>query len=123
MSSLIEQQKTYPDWFEEVSQKLDVLRQEAIKFADDGDILPDDSFFEHVKQTVRDLRHLTNFQLVTPDVWLGPDGQIGLTWTSGTRNFDLIFTPDSLIARSSVDGHQQTVEPSLIPIELKQFAA
>jgi hypothetical protein len=123
MSSVIHNRQTRFDWYEEVCQRLDVLKKEAVEFADDGDVLPSTQLFELVKQAVQDLRRLTDFQMVTPDVWLGPDGQIGLTWSKGDRSLDLIYSESRLTTRLTVGDKQQTVEPGFVPLELKQFAA
>ena len=61
--------------------------------------------------------------LVTPDVWLGPDGEIGVTWESGERSLELMFFDLTFVARLTVDSDETVLERKVVPVELKKFAA
>lgn len=122
MSSVIDR-KAKQDWYGKVCQKLDALKEESAKYADEDDVLPSCGLFELVKQRVQDLLKLTDFMLATPDVWRGPDGQIGLTWSNKNRSLEMIFCDDGReIARLTEAGTQRSVERNEIAVELKQFA-
>jgi len=105
-------------------QRLDTLKTSAPKYADKDDVLPSCGLYEVAKQTVQDLRRLAGFpNLSTPDVWLGPDGEIGLTWESAARSLELVFCDSGLIARLTIDTAESVLEPKVVPVELKKFAA
>jgi hypothetical protein len=123
MSSVIDR-KAKLAWFEQVCQKLDLLKEESAKYADEDDVLPSCGLFDTVKQRIQDLLKLTDFKLATPDVWRGPDGQIGLTWSNQGRSLELIFCEDGReLARLTEAGHQKFVEKNVLAVELKHFAA
>lgn len=116
--------KTRLDWYEEVCQRLDVLKESMGKYRDEDEVLPPCGLFDFVKQTVSDLRRLADFpKLDTPDVWLGPDGEIGLTWESGNRSLELLFFDSNVLARLTVESDEHVLEPKTVPCELKKFAA
>lgn len=124
MSSAIEKPKTRIDWYEEICQRLDALKRSASEYADEGEVMPSCGLYDFAKQTVQDLRQLAGFpNLSTPDVWLGPDGQIGLTWESGDRMLELIFSDSRLLARFTIDSKEAVLEPKVVPLELNKFAA
>lgn len=120
----IQQLEIRTDWFEETCQRLDALRLNAHKYGDKDEILPPDRLYDLVKDNIQNLRQLAGFPaLTTPDVWLGPGGEIGLTWDAGERSFDLIFGTRRLTARLTEGTHQQLIEPKDVPPVLMQFAA
>lgn len=120
----IQQLEIRTDWFEETCQRLDALRFNAHKYADKDEILPPDKLYDVVKDNIQNLRQLAGFPaLTTPDVWLGPGGEIGLTWDAGDRSFDLIFGKRRLTARLTEGTQQQLIEPKNVPTVLVQFAA
>jgi hypothetical protein len=112
------------DWYEEVCRQLDALKKDAVDYADEGDVLPHGELFDAVKQNLQQFRQLAGFPtLGTPDAWLGPDGQIGITWNTNARSFDLIFSKSRLTARLTVGLEQQLIDANMVPLALKQFAA
>lgn len=120
----IQQLEIRTEWFEEICQRLDALRLNAHKYADKDEILPPDKLYDVVKDNIQNLRQLAGFPtLTTPDVWLGPGGEIGVTWDAGDRSFDLIFGKRRLTARLTDGTQQQLVEPKDVPTVLTQFAA
>lgn len=124
MSSIIKHLKTRLDWYEEVCRRLDTLKQSAADYADEGDVLPACHLYEVAKKTIADLRQLADFpNLSTPDVWLGPDGEIGITWESGDRSLELMFFDSTIMARLTIESDQHVLEPKAVPVELKKFAA
>ncbi len=118
MSSVIRQRKSHLDWYEELCQRLDALQKDGVEFADENDILPPAILFKQVKEIAKGFRRLA---LATPDVWFGPDGQIGLTWDAGERSFDLIFGA-KFTAHLMVGLKQKSVKPQDVPSILAQFA-
>ncbi|MFA7338211.1 MAG: hypothetical protein WC028_15600 [Candidatus Obscuribacterales bacterium] len=124
MTSTIDQPETRLDWYEEICQRLDALNRGAYEYADEGEVLPPSGLYEFAKQTVSDLRQLAGFpNLSTPDVWLGPDGQIGLTWEAGNRSLELIVSGKRVLARLTIDSKQTVLEPMIVPFELKKIAS
>lgn len=120
----MKQPKTRLDWYEELCRRLDALKQSAADYADEGEVLPACGVYEFAKKTMVDLRRLANFpNLNTPDVWLGPDGQIGITWESADSDLDLIFSESKVFARLTHNEVQKVLEPSAVPVELTKFAA
>lgn len=112
------------DWYDLVCQQLDLLRADAHKYADEDDVIPSDGMFDFVKQQMQDIRQLADFPAIpVPDVWLGPDGQIGLTWEMGKRKVELIFSAKKLTARLTDDLQQQLIDKKDVPLMLAQLAA
>lgn len=124
MTATIKHPKTHLDWYEEICQRLDALERDASGYADEGEVLPPSGLYEFAKQTVRDLRQLAGFpNLSTPDVWLGPDGQIGLTWEAANRSLELIFSGQRVLARLTIDSNQTVLDSKVVPLELRKFAS
>lgn len=112
------------DWYDLVCQQLDALREDARRYPEPDTIVPEDGFFELVKTRMQDFRRLAgNPAIPTPDVWLGPNGEIGLTWDAGERSFELVFSPTQFTARLSVDLDQQLLDTQDVPLVLAQLAA
>ena len=112
MGHITNEPKTRTDWYEEVCQQLDALKRDSVEFTDENDVLPPGRLFEFVKEKLQDLRQLANFPCIrVPDVWLGPNGQIGLTWDAQEHNFDLIFGTSKITARWRVGSNQTLIEP------------
>lgn len=114
------------DWYDIVCQQIDVLREDARKYADKDEVVPPDWFFDKVKDEIQNLRQLANYPTIpVPDVWLAPEGQIGLTWDgdAGEKSFDLIFGLQKVTARLTVAFKQQIVETKDVPATLAQLAA
>ena len=91
----MQQLKKTVDWYDEVCQRLEMLHVECHKTKDCEDEPPPDFLFEIAKKTVENLRPLIGFiaNLPVADVWLGPEGEIGLTWEfDDEKNVDFIFT-------------------------------
>lgn len=124
MSSVINNPKTRLDWYEVVCQRLDVLKDNSVKHADAEDVLPPCELYEVVKSFIQDLRQVTGFAILqTPDVWLGPDGQIGLTWESGDNDLELIFSKTNLLARKTCPEGEVRLDKKSLPVELVKFVA
>ena len=112
------------DWYDEVCQRLEYLRHNAGKYADPDEVIPEEQFFEDVKESVGQLRQQANFPSIpSPEVWLGPEGDIGLTWDIGERSFDLIFGENRFLARLTTGLKQEVIEPSAVPSVLAKLAA
>jgi hypothetical protein len=124
MSSAIKQSKSQLDWYEELCQRLDTIKRSAAEYADEGEVLPPSGLYEFAKQTVQDLRQLAGFpNLSIPDVWLGPDGEIGITWELADRSLELMFFDLTVMARLTIDRNESVLQRNVIPLELKKFAA
>ena len=116
------------DWYDLVCQRLDALREECAKGKlDDGcRAFPPSSVFDMAKKDVEDLRRLSGFPVNMPvaDVWLGPEGQLGVTWEfEDDRSIDLIFAPKKKVIRFTDDLKQHKVEPKELPYLLARLAA
>jgi hypothetical protein len=118
------------DWYDLVCQRIDALRDECAKgkVEDECRILPPAYVFDMVKKDVEDLRRLADFpkNLPVADVWLGPEGQLGLTWEfEDEKSIDLIYAPNKKvkIIRFTDDLEQHKVEPSQLPYLLAKLAA
>ncbi len=113
------------DWYDLVCQELDELRDNAKKYPDQDVELPPDGKFEHVKEDMRRIRQLTGFprNLPEPQVWLGPEGQIGITWDFGQISIDLVYGSRRFFARLTQDLVQKQIEPSAVPKTLADLAA
>ena len=124
MSSVIHHRHAHLDWYEEFCQRLEALRVNAPKYADKDEVIPPDWAFLKVRNEVQNIRQLAGFPTVpVPDVWLGPEGDIGLTWDAGERSFDLIFGWGRFTARLSDDSKQELIEQKDVPLILAQLAA
>lgn len=114
------------DWYDEVCQRLEMLHVECHKTKDCEDTPPPDFLFEVAKKTVENLRPLIGFTANLPvaDVWLGPEGEIGLTWDfDDEKSVDLIFTVKSQAIIFTDNLKQLTVKPQDLPSLLAQLAA
>lgn len=112
------------NWYDMVCQQLEVLRLSVRKHADKDEVVPPDWMFEKVKTEIQNLRQLADFpNLPEVDVWLGPEGEIGLTWEKGDSSFDLIFGPDKITARLTIELKQRVIDKKDVPSELAKFAA
>ncbi len=124
MSSVIRHHEPSLDWYEEFCQRLESLRLNAPKYADKDEVIPPDWAFIKVRNEIQNIRRLAGFPSVpVPDVWLGPDGDIGLTWDVGERTLDLIFGWGQFTARFSNESKQQLIEQKDVPSVLAQLAA
>ena len=111
------------DWYEEVCHQLDALKCESLKYKDEDEILPPNALFERVKDDLQNLRQLADFPALScPDVWFGPDGEIGITWESDDRSLELLFFDTSLQARLTIDTSQQILDSKDISAELKNYS-
>jgi hypothetical protein len=116
------------DWYDAVCQRLEVLRLECLKDARSGQCgtVPPNGLFQHVKQQMQDLRRLAGFPANLPvaDVWLGPEGEIGLTWEfDDDKSVDLIYGAKCFVIRFTDDLKQHKVEPKNLPRLLATLAA
>lgn len=111
MPPVLQRNETRTDWFEEISQQLDDLRQEAHEFYEEGDVIPSDRSFELVKKAISDLRQLADFpkNLPSAHVWIGPEGQIGITWKGQNSSLDLIF--GTTFTARFCEGTRQSIVP------------
>lgn len=124
MSSVIQHKDAPTDWYEEFCQRLEVMRQNAHQYADKDEVVPPDWAFAKVRNEVQNIRKLAGFPpLSVPDVWLGPEGDIGLTWDFGDRSLDLIFGWGKFTARLTDSSKQQLIEQNDVPKVLAQMAA
>lgn len=93
------------DWFDIVKQKLDELQHDCLE-VEDKRTVPADARFEQARFEVEKLHRLTGFpNLPESNVWLGPAGEIGITWRFRNRALELLFA-DSMYARV-YDGTEQ----------------
>lgn len=123
MSSILDKTNTQIDWYEEICQQLDSLRVEAHDFADEEDIIPPDSAFEAAKEVFRKLRELASFpRMPKAHVWLGPEGQIGLTWKTPTICLEII-QGEAVTARVYSQESQRPVQLNDVPLEMAKLAA
>lgn len=123
MPPVLEKPETRTDWFEEICQQLDALRHDAHEYREESDIIPQDEAFEIVKQAFQDLRRLADFpKLPKAHVWLGPEGQIGITWKYKGNSLDLIFG-QKFTARLTELGVQKLLAPKDVPTALSRIAA
>lgn len=124
MSSVVHRHYPDTDWYEEFCQRLEALRANAPRYADHDEVVPPDWAFAKVRNEIQNIRQLAGFPSVSvPDVWLGPEGYIGLTWERGERTLELIFGWGKFTARLSDNSKQQLIEPKDLPGVLAQFAA
>jgi hypothetical protein len=128
MAQAAPQLHTTPNWYEELCQKLDTLRQDSIECFDEGDILPPTELYDTVKQNLLTIGQLSGFpSLDTSYPWLGPDGEIGITLQGNTKELDLIYSSSKTIAR--LKTHLKTglehhlIDLNMVPVTLKQLAA
>lgn len=109
------------DWFDLVSQQLDALREECHAL-DDGSIVPTDARFEVAKKTVENIRRLAEFpNMPEPDVWVGVNGEIGITWEFPPQFLELIIA-DNVFARVYDDREQAALELSRVPVILSKLS-
>lgn len=124
MSPVMQRNETRTDWFEEISQQLDNLKRDAHECYEEGDIIPSDNSFEIVKGVLSDLRQLAEFPKGLPvaHVWIGPEGQIGISWKRENKTLELIFG-NKFVARFSVGAKQSIVPVPEVARALATFAA
>jgi hypothetical protein len=111
------------DWFDLVIQKLDVLRHDCVEIEDKSTV-PSDARFELAKAEVEKLRRLANFpELPAANVWIGPSGELGITWRfpSG-KALELLFA-DKMSARLYDEIEQAGLPLSKVPKVLARLVA
>lgn len=124
MAHTIEKQEQATDWYDEICQKLDLLREESKAFRSPDEIAPSDALFEIAKNEFRIIRQLAGFpNIPVPDVWLGPEGDIGLTWDFDDTSFDIIFGDEKFTARLTMELEQELIERRNVPCTLKKLVA
>lgn len=114
------------DWYDLICQELDDLREDAKASADDDEQfeVPPDGKFEFVKKQLGQIREASGFaKIPAPFVWLGPEGQIGITWKFEKSSIDLIYGVKKFIARKTTNSVQELIEPGDIPSILAKLAA
>lgn len=123
--SAIQQLQRAIDWYDRICQQLNDLKIRAHKYQDEGEVLPSDNMFEFVKMQIEDIRRLADFPTIPPaDVWLGPEGQIGITLEFDNESIELIFSNEHSITARHINELEQTlIEKKDIPITLKRLAA
>lgn len=124
--AVIDRVKKGTDWYDVVCQELDDLREELKTCAEDEDqpVAPPDGLFEHVKKDLENIRQVTGFAkgVPVPFVWLGPEGQIGLTWKFESASIDLVYGR-KFFARKTADNVQEVFDPRQIASVLASLAA
>jgi hypothetical protein len=121
------------DWFEHFCRRLDSLRINARLYQDPDEEIPPDEFYEVVRESVRGYADQADSpQIPSPDVWLGPNAEIGLTWDVGELSFDLIYSERQFLARLTTgllttrslakESIQEEIEPNQIPSVLAKLA-
>ena len=123
----LEYNKAYknPKWLIETSRRLNILKTASKKYQDPGEVLPPDDLYEEVKTALQNLIFSSN--LSYPDVWLGPDGEIGITWENNHAELELIFSADSsgsgsLLARKTYEnGITELLREQNISAEASKF--
>ena len=111
------------DWFDLLSQALDDLRQDCSEISDKSAV-PSDAQFDEAKAVVERLRSLAGFpSLPEPNIWIGPNGELGLTWrfSCGTA-MELMFS-HQLDARVYSETEQMRLQLSDVPRMLAKLAA
>ncbi len=125
MSHTLQKPEQATDWFDEICQQLDMLRIESQAKEPVDEIAPPDWLFDAVKDDFQKIRQLAGFpQIPVPDLWIGPEGDIGLTWDLDGRSFDMIFGREKFTARlTTVDFKQQVIERKDVPRTLAKLVA
>jgi len=101
------------DWFDLVSQQLEELRLDCQRVQDKSTI-PSDARFALAKRTIEKFRQLAEFpNLPEPDVWVGADGELGITWQFPAGSLELLFA-DEILARAYTGSVQQRLELSKV---------
>lgn len=124
MAHTIEKTEQATDWYDEICQQLDLLREDSKNHPSPEEIAPSDTLFAIVKNEFQIIRQLAGFpDIPAPDVWLGPEGDIGLTWDFDDSSFDMIFGNERFVARLTVALKQQLIERKDVPCTLKKLVA
>lgn len=86
------------DWFDAVKQQLDELRLEC-RDVEDKSTVPPESKFEEAKVQIEKLHRLAGFpKMPDANIWLGPSGELGITWRFPDAALELLFA-NSMYAR------------------------
>jgi len=115
------------DWYDLISQRLEILRLACESDAQGqmcGSVPPDDRF-KKVQKYVEDMRSLAGFpkNLPAADVWLGPQGEIGLTWEFGDQDsIDLVFADYLTIRHTHGLCQEMKLQQDLPPLLAKLAA-
>lgn len=124
MAHTIEKQEQATDWYDEICQQLDLLRDESKMHTSQDEVIPSDALFDIVKHEFQIIRQLAEFpNIPAPDVWLGPEGDIGLTWDFKDSSFDMIFGDTQFTARVTKALKQEIIERKDVPCTLKKLVA
>jgi len=111
------------DWYDQVCQHLDILCNAVQNVQNEPEIPPPVTLFKLVKDDIQNIRRLSGFPTIeTPGVWLGPDGQIGLTFENDTDCLDLIFRSEKLVSRLTVGEMTTAIDKNDIPAALLRFS-
>ncbi|MBS2010787.1 MAG: hypothetical protein JST01_27300 [Cyanobacteria bacterium SZAS TMP-1] len=129
-SNTIKVMKTMPeikqtiDWYDEVCHRLDLLHRDILALPDtEEELPPPEELYQFVKNDVQNIRRLAGFPSVeTPDVWTGPDGEIGLTFEKDGDSLDLIYSTARLVAHLSIDDATSSIDREALPAALLRFA-
>lgn len=114
-------EKTSTDWFDLVKLQLDELREECLQTEDKSSV-PTDSKFESVKETIGNLRILAEFPILPEaNIWLGPNGEIGVTWRFTRAALELLFAKE-LYVRLHDSKEQLRVQLSDVPSLMKKLS-
>ncbi len=109
-------------WFDLICEQLDELRQDCMELRqtcevdDNSTIIPPDQRFDEAKFQIEKLRQLSNFpNLPDANVWLGPNGELGITWKfEDFYALELLFK-DSMTARVYNQTEQARIKLSEVP--------
>jgi hypothetical protein len=121
MSSTPILERTQIDWFDSVKLQLDALRSDC-QLVEDKSSVPSDAVFEQAKFEIEKLHRLAEFPpLPEAHIWVGPDGQLGFTWSFGENKFELMFG-SKILVRVYDNEEQARVALSNAPKVLKALA-
>lgn len=112
------------DWYDEVCHRLDLLHRDILALPDtEEELPPPEELYQFVKNDVQNIRRLAGFPVVeTPDVWTGPDGEIGLTFEKGGDSLDLIYWAEGLVIHLTRNKVTEKVDSEALPAALQIFA-
>ncbi len=127
MVGAVKQAEQAVEWYNQVCHRLELLRLECLKDAEtEGCIVPPDTLFGYVKEDVQRLMELASFPPNMPvaDVWLGPEGEIGLTWLfSDEVSVDAIYGGPDLVLTLTEDLKQTSIKQQDLPVLMAKLAA
>ncbi|MBS1990196.1 MAG: hypothetical protein JSS83_06730 [Cyanobacteria bacterium SZAS LIN-3] len=112
------------DWHDEVCHRLDLLHRDILALPDtEEELPPPEELYQLVKNDVQNIRRLAGFPVVeTPDVWTGPDGEIGLTFEKDGDRLSLIYWEEGLVIHLTRNKVTEKVDSEALQAALQIFA-